>query len=387
MVEQTADRLAGRVTAVDVLRGLTVALMLLVNDPGDWHHIYAQLDHSEWNGCTLTDLVFPTFLFVMGCSIIFSMQARLAKGDTGAQLAKHIARRSGGLLLLGWFLAALPHFQIMHMRLYGVLPRIALCAFFAGLICLMVRRWQMLALLTVAILVSYWVLMRFVPVPGYGMPVHDVPLLDPDGNLAAWLDRALHLGRLYEHTRDPEGLLSTLPAVATTLLGALTGYWLRSATPERRKTLGMLGAAAALLAAGWLWGYSFPINKKLWTSSYVLLSAGWALLALTLLYWLLDVVRLQERALAVRAAIWPWLVFGSNAIAAFAIQVLLVKLCANVHVAHDNTPTTLWTWLYEVGFARHGSTLNTSLAFAVVFVGVCFVPVWVLWRKRIFLKF
>jgi predicted acyltransferase len=348
--------------------------------------VYSQLDHSQWNGCTLTDLVFPTFLFVMGCSMIFSTQARLAKGDTRGQLAKHIAQRSGSLLLLGWLLTALPHFHVLHMRLYGVLPRIALCAFFGGLICLQIRRVRTLALITVGLLVGYWALMRFVPVPGYGMPVRDVPLLDPDGNLAAWLDRFLHVGRLYEHTRDPEGLLSTLPAIATTLLGALTGYWLRATTPARRKTMGMLGAAVALLAVGWFWGHWFPINKKLWTSSYVLLSAGWALLLLAPLYWLLDVVRVQERVIAVRAVIWPWLVFGSNAIAAYAIGVLIVKLSILVHVAHDHTPTTLWTWTYEVGFARWGSTVHTSLAFAVAFVCLCFVPVWMLWRKKIFLK-
>ncbi len=386
MVEQAAKRLGGRVAAVDVLRGLTIALMLLVNDPGDWHHVYAQLDHSAWNGCTLTDLVFPTFLFVMGCSIVFSMQARLVKGDSRAQLAKHVVRSGVALLLLGWFLAAMPYFHVTHLRLYGVLPRIALCALFAGLICLQVRRWQLLALVTVILLAGYWALMRFVPVPEYGMPVRDVPLLDPDGNLAAWLDRSLHIGRLYERTRDPEGLLSTLPAIATTLLGALAGYWLRAATPARRKTLAILGAAAVLLAAGWLWGHWFPINKKLWTSSYVLLCTGWALLALAPLYWLLDVARAQERMVVVRAAIWPWLVFGSNAIAAYSIGVVLENAAFLVHVPHDHTPTTLWTWIYEVGFSRGGSTLNTSLAFAVVFVCACFVPVWVLWRKRIFLK-
>ncbi|HEY0308828.1 MAG TPA: DUF5009 domain-containing protein [Acidobacteriaceae bacterium] len=386
MVEQAANKLGGRVAAVDVLRGLTVALMLLVNDPGDWHHVYAQLDHSAWNGCTLTDLVFPTFLFVMGCSIVFSMQARLARGDSRAQLAKHVVRRGVELLLLGWFLAAMPYFHILHMRLYGVLPRIALCSLLAGLICLQVRRWQWLAVVVVALLVGYWALMRFVPVPGYGMPVRNVPLLDSDGNLAAWLDRSLHIGRLYERTRDPEGLLSTLPAIATTLLGALTGYWLRAATPARRKTLAMLGAVVMLLATGWLWGHWFPINKKLWTSSYVLLCAGWALLALAPLYWLLDVRRAQERSKMVGAAIWPWLVFGSNAIAAFALGVLLVKLAFLVHVIHDDMSISLWTWIYDFGFARDGSTLNTSLAFAVAFVCVCFVPVWALWRKRIFLK-
>jgi len=385
-VDQAAEKMGGRVASVDVLRGVTMALMLLVNDPGDWHHLYAQLEHAEWNGCTLTDLVFPTFLFLVGVSIIFSMQSRLARGATHRQLARHMLVRGVSILLLGWFLMALPYFHLAHMRLYGVLPRIALCSACAGLICLRVRSVRGLAAITAALLIGYWALMRFVPVPGFGVPVRDIPLLDPDRNLAAWLDRSLHLGRLYEHTRDPEGLLSTLPAIATTLLGALTAYWLRAAMPAKKKALGLLGAALALLAAGWLWGHWFPVNKKLWTSSYVMLCAGWALLALTPLYWLLDLRRQQERTWAVRTAIWPWLIFGSNAIAAYSIGILIDRAAVLIHVPHAGGSMTLWAWVYDAGFARAGSTPATSVAFAVSFVCMCFIPVWMLWRKQIFLK-
>lgn len=377
----------GRVLAVDVLRGITVALMILVNDPGDWAHVYWPLDHAAWNGWTLTDLIFPTFLFLAGCAIVFSTETRLVRGQSRGALAKHVMSRSAMLLLLGWFLAAMPRFHLTRMRFYGVLPRIALCALIVGLLCLYIRRMRTLVILIVALLAGYWILMRFVPVPGFGMPVRDIPLLDPDKNLAAWIDRWVHFGRLYERTRDPEGLLSTLPAVATTLLGVCTGRWIRSDASSWRKVLGMLAAGVILLAGGLLWGHWFPINKKLWTSSYVLLTAGWALLALAPLYWLLDVQRVQDRLRSVGALVWPWLVFGSNAIAAFVISEAIVKLAFFFQIAdEDGDRHSLWVLAYETIFARNGSTNWTSHGFALAFVCLCFIPLWLLWRKRIFVR-
>ncbi len=231
-----------RVLSVDVLRGLTIALMILVNDPGDWAHTYAQLDHAKWNGFTLTDFVFPNFLFLVGASIIFSLQSRIARSASGIldkatkkTLALHIFRRAFLIFAIKMFLTAFPYFHYTHFRIYGVLTRIALCYLVAGLICLVTQRARTLIAITAALLIGYWALMRFVPVPGLGIPTHDFPILDPDRNLTAWLDRAIsaftqstiHTGTLYEHTRDPEGLLSTLPAIATTLIGSLTGLWLR----------------------------------------------------------------------------------------------------------------------------------------------------------------
>ena len=215
--------------------------MILVNDPGDWAHTYTQLDHAPWNGFTLTDFVFPNFLFLVGASIIFSMQSRLARGASKKTLALHIFRRAFLIFAIKMFLTAYPHFHYHTLRIYGVLTRIALCYLVAGLICLFTQRARTLLLITASLLVGYWALMRFVPVPGLGIPTHNFPILDPNNNLAAWLDRAinaftqrvLQTGHLYEHTRDPEGLLSTLPAIATTLIGSVTAIWLRrAASPE-----------------------------------------------------------------------------------------------------------------------------------------------------------
>ena len=385
-----------RVLSVDVLRGITIAIMILVNDPGDWSHVYSQLDHAAWNGWTLTDLVFPSFLFVVGMSIIFSLQSRISRGDSRRVLAAHIFRRAAIIFAIKMFLSAYPHFHLSHLRIYGVLTRIALCYLCAGLICLWTRKIVPLACITAALLIGYWALMRFVPVPGFGIPTHEIPLLDPMGNLAAWLDRhisaftlrTIHMGRLYETTRDPEGLLSTLPAIATTLLGSITAVFMRSLTytPTAKRNIFAL-AGVLFVTAGELWNRTFPINKNLWTSSYVLLAAGISLLGLALFYWLVDIERIQDKSRIAKAAIWPWLVFGSNAIVAFVLSELFVETMLWIKVHDDSGKTvTAWNWIYVHLFSHGHSTEVTSVAFALAFVAVCFIPNWLLWRKRIFLK-
>jgi predicted acyltransferase len=388
-----------RVLSIDVLRGITIAFMILVNDPGDWTHTYSQLEHSVWNGCTLTDLVFPTFLFLVGASTIFSLRSRLARGDSRVSLALHIVRRSATLFAIDLFIAAFPYFHLTQLRLYGVLTRIALCYLCVGLICLVTQRASRLLAICVAILVSYWALMRLVPVPGFGTPTHDIPLLDPDRNLVAWIDRGvtaflqrtIHTGVLYEHTRDPEGLLSTLPSVATTLIGSLAALWIRRADAKDgginrpQCARGLLFSGFLSLSLGLIWNFWFPINKKLWTSSYALFAAGCALMGLALCYWAIDIRRLHETRIG-RVLTWPWLVFGSNAIVVYAFAELLVEVLSSIKVNDDGKTVTAWYWGYFHIFARNGSTNFTSLLAAVAYVGFCFLPNWLLWRKRIFVK-
>jgi predicted acyltransferase len=416
-----------RVLSVDVLRGLTIALMILVNDPGDWSHVYSQLDHAPWNGFTLTDLVFPNFLFLVGASIIFSLSSRIARGESRRTLALHIFRRAATIFAIKMFLTAFPHFHMTHLRIFGVLTRIAVCYLIVGLICLATQRVRTLVAIAAALLIGYWILMRFVPVPGFGIPTHDMPILDPDRNLAAWLDRAfnaftqriIHTGVLYNHTRDPEGLLSTIPAIATTLIGSITGLWLRRgatnpSAPFKAASSTWVGSAAIKpsshvsptqifrvlilggllgLMFGLLWSFWFPINKNLWTSSYVLFSAGWSLLLLAVCYWLIDLEDLNEKP-AGKRILWPWLVFGSNAITAFVLSNFIVQCLlwlkvpagALVNPADPSKPITAWFWAYRHIFAPYHSTQITSLAFALTFVFICFIPNWLLWRRRIFLK-
>jgi len=223
-----------RIQSVDVFRGLTIALMILVNNDGDYSHTYWPFLHSQWNGWTPTDLVFPFFVFIVGVSMVYSFRARLARGDSREKILIHALQRAVILFAIGVLVInSFPdHYNLAHIRIYGVLQRIAICYLVAAVFVLWSGVEGKIAAIGVC-LIGYWILMRYVPVPGFGVPTHGFPLLDPDKNLAAWLDRKLLMGHLYEGTRDPEGLLSTVPAIGTILFGVLTGEWLRSKATAR----------------------------------------------------------------------------------------------------------------------------------------------------------
>ncbi len=298
---------AGRLMSLDLFRGITIAAMILVNDPGDGSSSYWPLKHAQWNGWTPTDLVFPSFLFIVGVAMAFSFSSRLQRGESRRRLLGHTLWRGFALFAIGLFLNGFPlHYDPAHLRIYGVLQRIAICYVLTAILELWTD-WRVQLAVAVACLATYWVLMRNVAVPGYGIPGQDIPLLDPDRNLVAWLDRKLLMGHLYEHTRDPEGLISTIPALATSLAGLLTGKWLRSARSANAKALGMAAAGVIAIALGRTWHLWFPINKKLWTSSFVLFTAGVALVLLAICYWVADVKQHRGR--------WtkPILIFGKNA--------------------------------------------------------------------------
>ena len=369
-----SDPSSGRLLSLDFFRGLTIALMILVNNPGS-DTPYWPLSHAKWNGWTPTDLVFPFFLFITGVSLVYSFSSRLARGQSRGELMKHVVRRAVILILLGILLNGFPNRYNLHtLRFEGVLQRIGLC-YLAGSLIYFWTKPRGRAAVIFACLVGYWVLMRFVPVPGFGTPTHQIPLLDPDRNLTAWLDRLLFSGHLYEGTRDPEGVISTIPAIASVLFGVFTGEWLRSARTSGRKVLGMLacGAAGFLLAETWnIW---FPINKKLWTSSFVLLTTGLALLVFGLCYWLLDVRKVR----------WipskPATVFGMNAIAAYVFSEVIAKLFEVLCQRGTDSCRAVGTV-----FARLGSAEFSSLVYSICFVLLCWVLMWVLYRKRIFFK-
>jgi predicted acyltransferase len=370
-----------RLMSLDVFRGATMAAMILVNNPGDGPAAYGVLQHSEWNGCTPTDLIFPFFLFIVGVATALSLRSRMERGGSRRTLLAHVVWRSLILFALGVFLNGFPnHYHLTTLRIFGVLQRIALCYLVTAALALWTGWRQQLAA-AVACLVGYWIAMRYLPVPGFGVPTHGIPLLDPDRNLAAWLDRKLLSGHLYEITRDPEGLLSTIPAVATCLIGLLTGNWLRSGRTARAKAVGMAAAGVLCVAAGEIFNLWFPINKKLWTSSYVLFSAGLALLCLALCAWVLDIRQLRAR--------WTqaFLVFGKNAIAAYVLSEMVASWMdtMQVRIADDG----FMTWhevLHEYLFAPLGSPANASLLYSLAYVAACWVVMWTLYRKGIFLK-
>jgi predicted acyltransferase len=370
--------------SVDVLRGLTIGFMIMVNNNGGSDQAYWAMKHANWNGFTPTDLVFPTFLFLVGISTVFSTQARLAKGDTQSSLLFHTIRRALILFLLGLLVNSFPFFHLHTLRFYGVLPRIAICYLIVAILYLYSPSWKNKAAIAAAALIGYWALMRFVPVPGYGVPTHTIPLLDHDANLTAWLDRQIFpASHLYEKTRDPEGLLSTLPAVATTLLGMLTGIWLRSTRSIVQKARGIAFAGCAGLLLGGLWNFDFPVNKKLWTSSYVLYAAGWSLLLLALCIYLIDVRGARRTDAATRKSFLVLLVFGTNAIAAYVLSELLPGALDLIH-PHPAVPFPRWFYVSILHLIPYAPM--ASMAYCILFAAVCWLPIYLLYRRRIFLK-
>jgi predicted acyltransferase len=374
----------GRLLSLDFLRGLTIAFMILVNNNGDEVRAYWPLKHAAWNGFTPTDLVFPTFLFLVGISTVFSTASRLAQGATRQSLFLHVVRRSIILFLLGLVVNSFPFFHLSAMRFYGVLPRIAICYLIVASLYLISPGWRGKAALAVAALAGYWILMRFVPVPGYGVPGHDIPLLDRDANLTAWLDRQIFTAsHLYERTRDPEGLLSTIPALATALLGLLTGIWLRTQRTLVQKTGGIAIAGLTSVLIGGLWNFTFPINKKLWTSSYVLFAGGLSLLLLALSLTIVDLPEKtagkQDRSRLLK----PFFIFGTNAIAAYVFSELLAAAIASIHL---NSGLNLQQYFYQSILRAVPNIAFASLLYSILFVVVCWLFVAVLYRRKIFLK-
>ncbi|HXW54670.1 MAG TPA: heparan-alpha-glucosaminide N-acetyltransferase domain-containing protein [Candidatus Cybelea sp.] len=374
---------AERLQSLDIFRGLTIAGMILVNNNGDSSAAYWPLEHSAWNGWTPTDLVFPFFLFIVGVSMVYSFRARLSRGESRHAILLHALRRAIILFAIGVLVInSFPGgYNLSHIRIYGVLQRIAICYLVAAVFVL----WSSVRVEIVAVaacLIGYWILMRHVWVPGFGIPGRDIPLLDPDRNLVAWLDRKLLMGHLYEGTRDPEGLLSTIPAVGTALLGVLTGEWLRSNRSTRSKAWGMVIFGLIGLAAGKFWNIWFPINKKLWTSSFVLFTAGFALVLLALCYWLCDVRKSRGR--------WglPALVFGMNAIAAYVLSEVLASTLGSVHFRSSGADNSLRAIIYRHVFTSPGAapSANASLAYSISFVLVCWLVMWWFYRRKIFLK-
>ena len=371
--------LATRLQSLDALRGLTIALMILVNTSGDGAHTYRLLRHSPWNGCTLADVVFPCFLFMVGISLVLSLGGKLRRGIPRRVLALQALRRSLVLFGIGIAINGFPRFDLHTLRVFGVLQRIAICFFLASLIYMWLRP-RAIVWITVAILLGYWILLRWVPVPGYGLPGVSVPFLDPHGNLPAWLDRhLLPASHLYHQGYyDPEGLLSSISALASTLIGALTAFVLQISGSAAAKARRLLLAGVCCLLVGLVCSHWLPLNKRLWTSSFVVFNAGVSLLALSIFLWWLDVKRKWTR-LAV-----PMIAFGTNALAAYALSEFLASFLSSVKM--PGSSYTLQKTLFHPFATSIPNPYIAALTYAVVYVAICFLPVLLLFRKRIFLK-
>lgn len=429
-----------RLLSLDIFRGITIAGMMLVNNPGSWSSVYPPLLHAEWHGATATDMVFPFFLFIMGVAIPLALTRRKESGSSLRDLYLKIGRRT--LLLFGWglFLAAFPDFgmdndtpagvQTAHyllttlflgtvfwretldeeqanyaqwrrwltigiaiavvgmivlgilyydfstLRIPGVLQRIALVYGICALLFLRLDG-RGLYYVGVGLLLLYWFLMMVVPVPGVGYPN-----LEPETNLGAWLDNLLLQGHLWSQSKvwDPEGLLSTIPAIGTGIAGVLTGMWLRSPRNDHQKLSAMMSIGAILVFLGLCWDLSFPINKKIWTSSYVLYHSGIALLMLGVIYWLVDILHYKSW-------IKPFVIFGRNALALYIASGLLTNLLFMIRMTNAaGESQSLYSWIYQNAFDSWLPAMDASLAFALTYVLVMLLLGWLLYRRGIFLK-
>jgi len=371
---QTAPA-ANRLLSLDFFRGLTIAGMILVNNPGSWAHVYPPLTHAAWNGWTPTDLIFPFFLFIVGVSITLSLTSKKENLPPSRDVYLKIARRSLILFALGLFLNGFPFYDLETLRIPGVLQRIAVCYCFAAVVFLNCDV-KMQAFWTGTLMLVYWAFMQWFPVPGIGAGSYTM-----GENFSAWLDSLILEGHMWSQTGswDPEGIFSTLPAISTTLFGVLTGELLKRDMSGRQKTGWMLACGMAAVAAGAAWHLWLPINKNLWTSSYALFMSGMALLFLGVSYYLID-VRGWRRGTG------PFRVYGMNAITVFVLSGIVGRLLYLVKWETGSGPVTLKQWLFDTFFMSWLSPLNASLGYALAFVFLSYLAMYYLYRKQIFLK-
>jgi len=373
-----------RLVALDVFRGLTVAGMLLVNDPGSWSAIYPPLGHAPWHGWTPTDLIFPFFLFIVGVTTHLSLSSRRARGADDGAIVRQILRRGALIVLFGLLVHTFPYYPLTRftaIRIPGVLQRIGVAYACAALLTLRGSLKRQVGI-AVVLLYGYWFAMTLLPVPG-AMGGIGANLLDaPARTLAAWLDRFLLDGHLWASSKtwDPEGPLSTIPAIGTVMLGVFAGRWIASARSLEERLNGLFAAGALAMTLGLMWHWSFPINKSLWTSSYVLFTAGMACVAIATISWLID-----------RRGVTRWtrplVIYGMNPIIAFVGSGVMARLIYSLwKVDFHGKPTAVQAVVYETVFRPWLDARNASLAFAVSFVLFWYIVLWALWRRNVFFK-
>ena len=363
-----------RQISVDAFRGLTIAAMILVNNPGTWSSVYAPLRHATWHGWTPTDLVFPLFLFIMGVSCQYSFANRRGRGENHVRIYLKIIKRTCVLFALGLLINFATTLELEGLRIPGVLQRIAIVYLCSSVIALNFK-WRSQAAVMAVFLLAYWAMVALLPVPGYGRGS-----LTPEGNLAFYLDRVLLTGHIGQSRGDALVVLSTVPAIASALAGTLTGQLLRSGRNKSDIAGWLFVTGWIAIVIGLIWDVWFPINKLIWSSSYVVFTAGAALQLLGLCYFLFDVKPCGRWAL-------PAVIFGSNAILAFVLSTLVYLSMVHLQVQQPGGGTiSVREWVYGKLLAILANPYNASLAFAVAYVGFWWLALAALFRRRIFMK-
>ncbi|MBC8086366.1 MAG: DUF5009 domain-containing protein [Phycisphaerae bacterium] len=390
-----------RLIALDVFRGMTVAGMLLVNNPGTWSAIYPPLEHAPWHGWTPTDLIFPFFLFIVGITTAISLDGRRARGDDEGAILRQILKRGVLIFLFGLLLSWFPFYtyqsiegvtdpsfgerviyRVQHLRILGVLQRIGLAYLCGALLTLRTSLKAQFGILA-ALLLGYWALMTLVPVPDTGVAGRFV-LDKPDQLLSAWFDRTvLGVNHLWSGSKtwDPEGLLSTVPAIGTVILGTFAGKWIARRDIELNTRLsGMFAVGALTMMLGLIWNWAFPINKALWTSSYVLFSAGMGAVVLATCLWIIDVR-------GFRGWTRPFIVYGLNPMLAFLGSGMMARMMGSMIMIDVNgTATPLQSVVYKSVYASWLSPINASLAYAITFVAFWYVILLIAEKRGFVLK-
>jgi len=365
---------SNRLLSVDVFRGMTMAAMVLVENPGAWP-IYRQFQHAKWGDpITFKDWIFPFFLFIMGLSVTLSLTKRLKAGISRSKLFQKIIIRALILFSLGLLLHFYYFVFFGRFRIPGILQRIAIVYFICAVLFLLTS-WRIQIGIIAATLLGYWILMTAVPVPGIG-PAN----LDPETNLAAWLDQTLLNGFLRNPQSDPQGILSTLPAICIGLIGLLAGQWLQKDINSREKILGFMGTGIGLVLIGWIWGLTFPILRDIWTSSYVLYTSGFTILAWSFCYWIVDIRRLKG---------WttPFAAYGASCIFVFLASHIVGALLYIIRIpAPTGKSISLQRVIVDNLFLSWLNPQNASALFALCVVLLWLIPLWILYNKRIYIK-
>ncbi|MGV3603331.1 MAG: acyltransferase family protein [Dyadobacter fermentans] len=360
---------SSRLLSLDAMRGFTIAAMIMVNFPGHEDYVFPTLRHSKWNGLTFTDLIAPTFLFIVGVSITLAYSKKRQSNAPKGELYRKIIIRSLKIFAVGMFLNMLPDFNFSDLRYTGTLHRIAI-VFLVCAILFLNTSWKQQLSIAVAILVFYWLALTTIPTPGIGKV-----MLEPGVNLAAWVDQQYLPGKMWQGTWDPEGILSTFPAIATTITGMLAGRLMLLSLSPNEKSNFLFTAGFTTAALGYFWNLIFPVNENLWTSSFVLVTSGFAAMLFGALYFLIDI---RGRT----AGIAPGVIFGANAIAAYVLADLLALIFYIMPVGSDTLNHHAVHILTQAG----PDPRLASMIYALFFVCINFIPVYLLYKKRIFIK-